>query len=178
MLLIAKMFASLIGFFRVAITPVKITIPPAAMEQDGALVNNGALLASLSNLQVNGAPTFGNFAAAFYTALTANTYNANDMVGGVIVRMIEPGASGNRTDSTDTATNIVNAIPGATPLQSFPFFLANLNSGGTLTLGAGTGVTITGSTAVQANSVRLFMGQITGSTAVALRSCFSFSAAF
>ncbi len=104
-------------------------------------------------------------------AIAAATYNANNMVGGII-RRFSPGAA--FTDCTDTATNIVNSIPGAKPLQTFPLLIANLGSG-LETLAAGTGVTIAGTTTISSNSTRLFLGQVTGSAAVTLTSCFQFS---
>lgn len=169
-LLLASIGRVVTGFLRAAITPIKTTTPPANIEFDGALPNQGGLTQLFNNLISNGAPAFGNFFLTRVPApLAARTYLGGELVGGIIVR----GNTTATTDSTDTATNIVNAIPGAVNGQTFPLLLANIGSG-SLTIAAGTGVTITGSATVSSLSCRLFLGQVTGSAAVTLSNCFQF----
>lgn len=165
------------AFFCLGITPIKPG--PVAISdpvngpygQTGAMPNPsglGNVLAALSN---NGAPAFGNWSQTLIpNSLAAATYNGNSMVGGIIRRFA--GGTGTVTDSTDTATNIVNAIPGAVPLQTFAMFLANMGSSA-LTMAAGTGVTLAGTNVVGGFSVRLFLGQITGSAAVTMTGLFT-----
>jgi len=165
--------AALIGFFRLGITTVKTNPDPVAgIEQDGALVPNGALVAGLQALQTNASPAFGNWSQTLIPAsATAFTYPGSAIVGGII-RRFSPGAA--FTDSTDTATNIINAIPGAKVNQTFPLIIANLGSG-LETLAGGTGVTIAGTAAIGSGTARLYLGQVTGSAAVTLTSCFGWN---
>ena len=173
MFVIARLVCLFAEFFRFAITTIKLPgDPPQGTEQAGALVPNGAIVQALAFLQQNAAPAFGNWSQTIIPAsLSAATYNANNMVGGIIRRFSTGAAT---TDSTDTGTNIVNAIPGAKVNQTFPLLIANLGSGA-LTLGAGSGVTLAGSTAVGSATVRLYLGQITASNAVTLTGCFGWN---
>lgn len=173
MIFLIQLLAFLQVLFRPAITSVKTSPDPVAgLEQAGALVPNGAMVQALAALQNNAAPAFGNWNQVIIPqSLAAATYNAQNMVGGIIRRFNT--AAGNVTDSTDTATNIVNAIPGAKVNQTFPMLIANMGSAG-LTVAAGTGVTLQGTNVVGGFSMRLFLGQITGSAAVTLTPCFSF----
>lgn len=163
----------LAGFFRLGITTVKTFPDPiAGVEQDGALVPNGAILGALGALQQNASPAFGNWSQSLIPAsLSAATYGAGQMVGGII-RRFSPGAA--FTDCTDTATNILLAIPGAKVNQSFPMIVANLGSG-LETIGAGTGVTLAGTATIGSAQARLFLGTVTGSNAVTLTNCFAWN---
>jgi hypothetical protein len=80
---------------------------------------------------------------------------------------VRRAANATTTDSTDTAANIVNAIPGAAPLQTFPVFISNMGSA-VLTIAGGTGVTLAGTASIARFSTRLFLGTILGSTSVQL----------
>lgn len=179
MLFVPGLFAALCGFvrdaFRPAITTVKTNPDPVAgIEQDGALVPNGAIVAGLQALQTNAAPAFGNWSQAVIPASrAADTYNGNNLVGGIIRRLSVGGTVIN--DCTDTATNIVNAIPGAKPLQTFPVIIANMNSSTGVTVQGGTGVTMAGTNVIGGLQARLFLGQVTGSAAVTLTGCFAFT---
>lgn len=164
------------AFLRLGITPIKPG--PVAISdpvngpygQTGAMPNPSGLGNALAALSNNGAPAFGNWSQTLIpNSLAAATYNGNSMVGGIIRRF---AGAGTTQDSTDTATNIVNAIPGATPLQTFLMLLANMNSSA-LTMAANTGVTLAGTNVVGGFSVRLFLGQVTGSAAVSMTGLFS-----
>lgn len=170
-MLLARFAALILGLFRLAITPVK-TNPNnlANIEQDGALIPNAAVIPALQTFANNASPAFGNWSQTLIpSSLAAATYAAAQMVGGIIRRF--NGGSAFATDSTDTATNIVNAIPGAVVNQTFPMLLANLGSNA-LTMAAGTGVTILGTNVLGGNTMRVFLGQVTGSAAVTITSCF------
>lgn len=70
------------------------------------------------------------------------------------------GAS--RTDTTPTAIAIANAIPGAIVGTGFLFFVRNNGSdASSITIAAGTGVTITGSAVISQGQTVLFIGKIT-----------------
>lgn len=167
---VLNLIAFLASFFRPGITSVKTSPDPIiGIEQDGALIPNGALVAAMQAVQTNASPAFGNWSQTLIPAIAAATYDGGTLVGGII-RRFSPGAA--FTDCTDTATNIINAIPGAKVNQTFPLIIANLGSGNE-TLSGGTGVTIAGTAVIASNSTRLFLGQVTGSAAVTLTNCFA-----
>lgn len=174
MLFLHTLLSFLAGFFRPGITTVKGAPDPlSGTEQAGAMVPNGGLLQQLSAFANNASPAFGNINLTRVPSIvSARTYTGQELVGGWIRRE----ATASFTDCTDTATNIVNAIPGAKVGQTFPFLLANCGLG-TATLAAGTGVTLTGSAAVGGFQARLFLGQVTGSAAVTLTNFFAFGGA-
>ena len=156
----------LAAFFRCAITTVKGNPDPASMANDpaGAMVTPAVFIPMIQALQQNGAPAFGNWTSVLIPqTLTARTYTAGEIVGGLIRRFAP--AVGATTDCTDTATNIVSAIPGAKVGQTWLSFIANMGSTA-LTLAAGTGVTIAGTALIQSNSLGVWLGQVTGSAAV------------
>lgn len=169
--LLAALFSLAISLLRLGITSVKTTPRPADAEVDGAVMNSGSIVQLIGQLAVNGAPSFGNWGLSVSPAtLAADTYTGAEMVAGIIQR----NSTGSLTDSTDTATNIVNAIPGAVVGQTFPCLIANMGSG-VLTVAAGTGVTLGGTTTLSRFSIRLFLGTVTGSAAVTFTNCFQFS---
>lgn len=161
----------LAGFFRALITTIKTTPDPVSgIEQDGALVPNGALVAVMNALQTNGSPAFGNWSQVLIPqSLAAATYNGNNIVGGIIRRFSPAGTT---VDCTDTATNIINAIPGAKVNQTFPLFVANMGSSA-LQVAAGAGVTMAGTNVISGFSMRMFLGQVTGSAALTMTGLFS-----
>ncbi len=160
------------AFLRLAITQVK-TVPNLLQNlgQAGAMVPQGDLVPAIQAMANNAAPAFGNWSGTVVPNASAYTYPANTMVGGIIARF-NPGAA--FTDCTDTATNIVRAIPGAVVNQTFPLIIANLGSGAE-TLAAGTGVTLAGSTAIGSCQARLYMGQVTGATTLSLTGMFGWN---
>lgn len=168
MFVLIRALAALAGFLRLPITPVKLTVPPAAVETAGAMATQPGIVGALTDLQNNAAPAFGNFQLGIYAGVT-NTLLAKDMVGGFIRR----NGTQSNADLTDTAANIVAGIPGARVGQTFPLFIANMNSS-VMTLGAGTGVTLMGTATIAQATVRAFMGTVTGSSAVTLTNMFSF----
>ena len=126
----------------------------------------------LGALQTNAAPVFGNWSQIIIpNTPVARTYTGADFVGGIIGRF-SPGAA--FTDCTPTATDIVNAIPGAKVNQSFLAVIANLGSG-LMTIGAGTGVTIAGTATIGSARAALILGQVTGSAAVTITNCFNWN---
>lgn len=170
MFVIARLFGLLAGFLRCLIVPVKPgPVAPSQIEYDGALPNITGLTVLFNSLSQNAAPVFGNFGLAIYAGIT-NTLLAKDIVQGFIRRA---GAQTN-SDLTDTATNIVGAIPGAQVGQTFWFNYINMSLG-SASLAAGTGVSFVGTATVGPSSIRSFMGQVTGSSTVSLTNMFQFS---
>lgn len=170
MFVLIRALAAIFGFLRLPITPVKTTIPPSAAEVSGAMMTQDAIVRTQNDLKNNSSPVFGNFNLGIYNGVT-NTLSAADIVGGFIRR----AGPATNNDLTDTATNIVGAIPGAVVGQTFPFFYANIGLG-TATIQAGTGVSLTGTATIGPLMCRAFMGQVTGSAAVRLTNMFSFPA--
>lgn len=172
MFVISYLIALIAGFLRIGITTVKTNPDPVTgTAPAGAMVAAGDLISQLAALQTNAAPAFGNFSQTLVPAISAATYTGNQLVGGLI-RRFSPGAA--FTDCTDTATNIINAIPGAKVNQTFITIIANLGSG-LETFAAGTGVTIAGTASIGSATARLYLGQVTGSAAVTMTNCFGWN---
>jgi hypothetical protein len=102
---------------------------------------------------------------------TGVTLTAAKMVGGLYFH----APTGAVNDATDTATNIIAALPacylnttsvsGLTVGSSFEFRLFNNSAGAnTITVTAGTGVTLVGTMTVAQNAVRNFIGLVTACT--------------
>lgn len=131
--------------------------------------------------------------------LTSGQYNAITQTSGTIAASNLAGAqevflsqSGATALTTDTASNIVarlqNAVavqtatqlaagtvnpapPGVPNLTNLTYFLRIINTnGGTLTVSAGTGVTITGTNTLSTNTFRDFLVTVTGPAAVTFQS--------
>lgn len=161
-----------LAFLRLAITEVKTTRLTQNVGQEGNIFDRGNIIELFNNLKANASPAFGNFTfSQVLSTLAADTYTGGNMVGGIIQR----NSTGNTTDSVATATNIINAIPGAVVGQSFPMVVSNMGSG-TLTIATNTGVTLQGTATIGRFASKLFLGTVTGSAAVTLQACFSFGA--
>jgi len=172
--MIASLVRLFLSFFNLGISTVKLgpNDPAQNLEQDGALVPNAAIVSLAANLSQNASPAFGNMSGTIVpNTPSPATYPAAAMVGGYIMRF-SPGAAS--TDSTDTGTNIVSAIPGAKVGQTFPLTVANLGSG-TITLGSNTGVQLLGTMAIGSATARLFLGQVTGSNTISLTNLFAWN---
>lgn len=167
MYVIIRILEAALGFLRLPITPIKTTTPPAAAETAGAMMTQPGIVGELNDLKNFGSPVFGNFSLGVYSGVT-NTLAAKDIVGGFIRR----NSSQSNADLTDTATNIVNAIPGATVGQTWMLWIANLGAG-SMTLAAGNGVSFVGTATIQPTSVRCYIGQVLGSASVSLTTAFT-----
>lgn len=92
------------------------------------------------------------------------TFTAAGMVGGVIVRS---GCSATFSDTTPTATQILAAMPSATIGTAFNLRIKNATDF-TQTILAGSGVTLSGTITILANSYIDFIGIFTNVTSPAL----------
>lgn len=91
------------------------------------------------------------------------TYSAADLFSGVILR--DPNGAA-RSDTTPTAANIVSAVSNASANSSFGFTIVNTaDAAETITLSAGTGVTLSGTMTVEQNERRSFLVVVTNATA-------------
>ena len=101
--------------------------------------------------------------AASLTLTAAQIVNAIAQISGSTVA---------NTATTDTATNIVAAIPNAQIGQTFEIIVQNGNtSSGTITLSGGTGVTVTNTYATAAQPItttRQYRGVVTNATTPAV----------
>lgn len=96
----------------------------------------GGVLDSTGNLSAIGKVT-GNASSTTFSNAGGNTMSAAQLINGQVIR----SAGGAQTDTTPTATAIVNAISNCQIGQAFMLGVYN-NSGGLHTLGLGSGVTI------------------------------------
>lgn len=107
---------------------------------------------------------YGALSVNAVTTVGAATLSAANLVGGVIMRS---GSTAAYTDTTDTATNIVAAIPNAQIGTSFRLRIVN-SVAFIDTIAAGTGVTLSGTTAIAASTYRDYVGIITAVTTPAV----------
>lgn len=106
------------------------------------------------------------------TTAATGTVLAATIAGGYLSRS---GPTGNFTDTTDTAANIITALPGNVAVNtSWQFWYVNTTAF-QATISAATGVTLAGlATPVPANSTAMFLCKVTSATAVSM-SCVDIS---
>jgi hypothetical protein len=98
----------------------------------------------------------------------AHTYTAAELLGGLILRDCAGGA---RSDPTDTAANIIAAMVQAGVGDSFEFTIRNTSDAAeTITVTAGTGVTLSGTMTIAQNNSKRFLCVVTASTTVTIYS--------
>ena len=127
---------------------------------------------SVVNVASTGANVAGTFART--TTVTsdatdgAGTHTA-EMLGGLIIRSGMTVTA--KTDITDTAANIVAAIPGAVVGSSFVFYIQNADNDIGVLLDGGVGVTISPndpSTAIPFANTGMFLAVCTNVTTAAV----------
>ena len=138
-------------------TPVTNPFHPGGMEFLGNQPGVGGMSQLIAAMAYNAAPNTGNWAFNSVNADSNQVISAAAMVNGFYQRL---GLLQGRSDTTDTAANIVAQIPGARIGQAFLFAIANL-SGSTLTIVAGNNVTLAGTTTVLTVATRLYLASIT-----------------
>lgn len=116
-----------------------------------------------------------SFAYHVDTATSATTVTAANLTGGAVgVTLAMTGTlTAGATLTTDTAANIIAAIPTPQNYVGFTYSLTLINeSSGDFawTVAAGTGVTITGTDTVAQNTWREFLVTVTSTTTVSLQS--------
>lgn len=120
------------------------------------LSNKTILNSVLKNVIIDGRQFQAKVKTSISTA-GAGVLTAAGMVGGYILRT---GPSGAYTDTTDTATALVAAIPGCKVGTTFELTILN-GVAYVCTVAAGTGVTLTGTTAIAASVWRNYLGTVT-----------------
>jgi hypothetical protein len=122
--------------------------------------------AAISGSKVN--PVFATnvFPKTTTTTITtagAETLTAAQLIGGLILR--DP-AGGARTDTTDTAANVVAAISEAVVGSSFEVIIRNdADAAETITIAGGSGVTTSGTMTIAQNNIKRFRVVLTNVTA-------------
>ena len=92
----------------------------------------------------------------------AATYNAAELIGGLILR--DP-AGADRTDTISTAALLVAAMPGAIVGSSFRVTVRNTaDAAETITVAAGTGITLSGTATIAQNNTKEFLIVLTNVT--------------
>lgn len=148
--------------FSALVTPalaagVNVTPTARNLEQSGNIVPSFALIPYLSQMQSNAAATYGSWTLATVNNAAGTTITAGNMLGILETRT---GAAA-VTDTTDTAANIIAAIPGVTIGSQALWEIQNQNTG-LLTLAGGTSVTMAGQIVVPINQT--WLGQINVAT--------------
>ncbi len=126
-----------------------LVIESAASEDD--------LCSVLLTAQVPGITQTGWFITTVTTDATAGakTYTAAELIGGLILR--DP-AGANRSDVTPSAALIVAGFAGGIVGSSFEFTIRNTaDAAETITLTAGTGVTLSGTMTIAQNNSKRFL---------------------
>lgn len=112
-------------------------------------------LASVVFIQPIRSKPFNVVLAATDATAGALTYTAAMLRGGLLLR--DPNG-GSRSDVTPTAALIVAAIPGAIVGSSFEFTIRNTaDAGETITVTAGSGVTLSGTMTIAQNNSKRFL---------------------
>lgn len=97
------------------------------------------------------------------TTAGALTYTAAMLLGGIVLR--DPNGAG-RSDVTPTAALLVAAVPGAAIGQAFECTIRNTaDAAETITLTAGSGVTLSGTMTIAQNNSKRFLVVFTNVTA-------------
>ncbi len=104
----------------------------------------------------------GNFNASTQTADSAQTISVAKMAGGLYVRS---GQTAGRTDTTDTAVNILAANPSMDIGDNFILLVSN-SAAQILTIAGGTDVTMGAKTTIAASSMGILVFTKTSATAM------------
>lgn len=129
-----------------------------------------AILNNLANIAITGGSISNvllsrKIVNSAVTATAGTTLTAAQLTGGLITRT---GPTANYTDTTDTAVNIIAAIPNALTGTCFELIIINTVAF-VGTIAAGAGVTLAGTTTLAASSTRRYLGTVTSATTVELR---------
>jgi len=147
------------------------TLPaPGSAEFNGAVMNPGGLANLLTQLAQNGGQILLPTNYQTLANAAGQTWNQASVPGGIAGTVLLRSGAAGVSDTTDTAQNICSAmspllVPNlGQPLvqvgQSGLFIVANTNTG-TLTVVAGTNVTLAGTTTIVTVGTRLYQVKVT-----------------
>lgn len=108
--------------------------------------------------------TYGGWTVRTDTSGSGTTLYASDMTQGILRRS---GPSAPFSDTTATAADILALVNNCQPGTTFELNIQN-TTGSTMTLLAGSGITLSGTTTISANSSRRFMLIVTNVTSPAI----------
>lgn len=126
----------------------------ATFSSSDALNGEANLTFDGSHLSLSGGISFPKLSITTDSA-DNQTYTATEMIGGIIIRTSTSFLS----DTTDTAANIVNAIPNAVIGSSFRFIVVN-KTASTITLNKGTGITFENGATIEPSTFSIELGNI------------------
>lgn len=126
------------------------------------------ILAVDENALVAAKPIITQTTVTTDTTAGAVTYTAAQLLGGLILR--DPNGAG-RSDVTPTAALIIAALPEYQVGSSFEFVIRNdADAAETITLTAGSGVTLSGTMTIAQSNAKRFLAVITSASAVTIYS--------
>ena len=170
----------------IPLNPTPAEIITTGMEVDGAIASAVQIIenfefiqALLTQLQANGSSAVPGF--NFGTVASASNAVLNVATVGAAIPSTFIARSGGAalSDTTDTAAHIAAALPnGGYVGQTFLTVICNLNSD-TLTLVAGSGITLAGTTTIATDTIRFYLGKVTavGTPAITLTGMFAVATA-
>lgn len=101
----------------------------------------------------------GAMTASTITTAAAVTYTAAQLLGGLVLR--DPNGGG-RSDVTPTAALLAAALPGVQAGTAFEFTIRNTaDAAETITITAGTNVTLSGTMTIAQNNTKRFLAVFT-----------------
>jgi hypothetical protein len=153
--------------FLASISIVALFVSPVAaanLELDGYLTVGGGIQ-SPQVIASSGAPSVSAEKITALTTVGAATLTAANIAGGVTSR--GGTQTGAFTDTTDTAANIIAALPSIAVGQAFEYTYQN-NSSYAATISGGTNVTVSGLSVVQPNSYARYLVTYVSATSVTL----------
>lgn len=113
-----------------------------------------------SGLMVNEKPLTDFKAPSTIATAAAVTFTAAQVLGGLILR--DPAGAA-RADLLPTASDILDALPGAVAGTSFEFTIRNTaDAAETITVTTNTGLTLSGTMTIAQNNSKRFLAVITG----------------
>jgi len=134
-----------------------------SLQIDGNNADAASLQAYLNTLALAASPMAlpKNYSAVTNASTTALTLNPANCPNGLINAIIVASGGSANTNTTDTATAIINGYwPNAYVGAQALLQIANLNSG-TMTLAGGTNVTITGTATMVTTALAYWLAQVT-----------------
>ena len=126
----------------------------------GNIIDAASAQAAFGFLALNANPN-ANFSAVTNSGTTAATLSAANCTMGLINAVVVSTGGSTNTNTTDTATNIINTFWPTGQVGSRALLWYVNNNSNTVTLAAGTGVTITGTATIPTLALGVYGATIT-----------------
>lgn len=144
----------------------------------GARIQNAVTGVNYQNTGTTASPVWSVVESSAGQPLNSIAYNSDATAGPLVILAAKlvnaildrDGGATNRSDTTDTATALLAAVPGASIGTEIVFYYRNISttSGQLLTLIGGAGVTLSGNVNVVAGQSQVFVGRFTNVTVPAI----------